>query len=942
MEEFLTKFKVEHGDTESRFIDLINMQKYNIPKDKHAEFWGLYCNDVDCNNQLSMALILDDKTPVQLGFNLCLKFEKSHFLHLDARKKSELLNNIDNYVCSLISGFQEIICKCFDLRQKKYELIACYLRCTSSNIFSENESRVEFRARIIFPYAKLPYITSLEFYTYAESQMKFYTSQGEGSLGIYISNPNETITFFSKKFWELYGSTPTYSIKPLLLHCIYGYINGSTRVKMDESVCFSLHDHLLVQNDILEIDEDYDSYWLPICFTPDYHEDNMIPKNGLFQNKTKQLPTSVQNVEEVTEIDEVRHLISMISILRTKDRCNWIDIGQGIFSALKGSNDGLDIFKHFTRKGDVFDDDDCEEMWEKYSDEYNDIGHLQFTKATLEWFVKEDSPENYETYREPKLKALLFEALSRPETGRIGSLFKAYYPFEYIFDNSEQIWYKFCGHRWVASSPDDVMNLIGEDFAKYLSKQHNGYSQKLANAANAETRSQNLSVTSMLNALLAKIEKITFKEQLLRELRLKYNCGKLPLYLDRNRDLTGTHNGVLDLRNCKYNGGKPIFRSGKPEDYISLYATTYIDKYTWDTPIVKDTLKYISEVFRNPNIRAHFWRRLASRLRGGNNDKKFVNCVGAGDNSKSGVHRLIEKMLRRYFCTTGTTYLTSPPKAATDPDPVLSRIVNCRYVVFPEPNIGEQIQEGTVKKLSGRDDVSFRDLFAKGTSIKTMEPMFMMVIVSNKLVPIYSPQGAIWSRALVEEYTSTWCAKDQLIKSNGEMMTYQEQYECGKFIRDDDFEKILPKMAPAALWICTRIYPEYYEKGLSPPQEVLQATENYRTMYNLYLRFIRDCLEKATVISDKKDEHGNFIILVDNNSFVSVNEAYMLFRKWFYDQKINTPLPDKLEFITEMEINMKKKATLIDDQKVFTGFKVSSSIKEQQNIANYDLIMKKN
>ena len=774
-----------------------------------------------------------------------------------------------------------------------------------------------------------------------------------------VINDYETITFLSNRYWLLYGSSSSYSIQSLPLYKIIGLVTGDNVVSVPPELTFNFNHHALVVKDTIEMDvnEPYDEYWLPIIFTPEFYEQDMIAKNNLFDRK-KNLPSasssfanngnnmysehdknSLQSI--AIRVDEIRALVSMLSPYRVSDRCSWVDIGQSIYSALAGSEEGLDIFKHYTIKAtSVFSsssssssssniavtDEDCHTVWNDLADDWSDTGRLQYTKATLEWMVRQDSPQYYECYREPKLRSLLFEALTKPETGTIGALFRAYYPFEYMFDNKEQMWYKYCQHYWLPCSPDDVMTLMNDDFINYLCRQQLEYSVKLNNSQSAEFRAQNLNVSSLINNLLMKMNKIVFKEQLLRELKVRYSTSVLHTYLDRNRDIFGCQNGVLDLRCVDLvRGIKPRFRPGKPEDFLSKHGTTYPADFTIDTPIVQECLKYISEVFRNYNIRQHFWRRMASVLKGGNTDKKFVNCVGSGDNSKTALCRLIEKAFKTYYCTASSTYLTSPPKGATDADPVMSKIINCRYVVFPEPNLSESVQEGTVKRITGRDDVTYRDLFQKGAVMKTEEPMFKTVIVSNKLVPIHTQQRSIWNRALVETYQSAWVHESELRKPNGEIMTYEEQYAIGKFLCNDEFERRLPKMAPAFLWLCVENYNEYCRVGLNPPREVLEATEEYRDSCNLYRRFIRDCLERDLLVTDNVDSQGQPITVINDNTFITVNETFSLFRRWFYDQKINIPVPEKAEFIGEMEHNMRKKTVMNENQKVFTGFKISPS-----------------
>jgi len=960
MEEFLAAHQTTQDDNSATLVDLIGYQRYKMTDNEAGEFWRHYCKAVEDYNQMSLAHMLKPTDSVQLGFNVNLKFDANNFNRLTDMAHSNLLRNIDKYVHTLIAGFQDIIMKSFQLHEGRFELISCYLRhkLPQQCFVATDKARVEFSARVIFPYAKVNYGLVGEFYTFAETQMRFSTSKCQEIVGLTITNDYDTMSFLSGKHWLLYGSCQSYSAISLPLYKIISCINDDAVIYMEADVAFNLNHHPLITCDVVDIgDEDYVDYWLALIFTPEFYEHDMIVQDGLFNRKHAPAPNISQVSNRRTDkLEDIKTLVAMLSHKHVSDRCSWIDIGQAIFSSLEGSNEALDIFKNYTMKAltnsnryrrdnhdsdddddddndsdhdeTVVTDEDCDIVWSEFYDTYSDMGRMQYTRATLEWMVKQDSPQSYECYREAKLRTLLFEALSKPETGTIGALFKTYFPFDYLYDTREKLWYRFVHHHWIPCDETDILNTMNEDFVQYLCEKNNEYSNKLLNSQNPEFRAQNINVSSLINNLLIKMMKINFKKQLFEELKVRYACSWLHNYMDRNRDLFGCRNGVIDLRCVDVSRGiKPRFRFGKPEDYIHKHGTEYKPDYHWDHPDVKECMKYVSEVFRNSNVRNFFWRFMSSLLKGGNTDKKYINHVGGGDNSKTALHRLIEKAYKSYFCTSSTTYLTMPPKGADAPDPVMSRIINCRYVVFPEPNINEIIQEGTLKRITGRDDVTYRDLFQKGNVMKTEEPMFKTGLVSNQDVKVFTQQPSFWNRALKLEYLSAWVDESELRKQDGSLMSYEEQYSIGKFLRNDDFERKLPKMAPAFLWLCVEYYLQYCEIGLAPPAEVLAATEEYKTACNYYRRFIRDCLERDLLVTDQKDSHGQPVTVINDASFVTVNECYTIFRKWFYDLQSRNPIPEKADFIVEMERVMRKKTSMTEDnQKVFTGFKLSASI----------------
>lgn len=79
--------------------------------------------------------------------------------------------------------------------------------------------------------------------------------------------------------------------------------------------------------------------------------------------------------------------------------------------------------------------------------------------------------------------------------------------------------------------------------------------------------------------------------------------------LDRNPNLIGFNNGIFDLK-------KGVFRSGSPEDYVSLsVGYDYVEHCDQD-PNVKSVLEYFELVFPDEDTRDYVFRLLASVLDG--------------------------------------------------------------------------------------------------------------------------------------------------------------------------------------------------------------------------------------------------------------------------------------------------------------------------------------
>ena len=98
--------------------------------------------------------------------------------------------------------------------------------------------------------------------------------------------------------------------------------------------------------------------------------------------------------------------------------------------------------------------------------------------------------------------------------------------------------------------------------------------------------------------------------------------------MDSNPYLIGFNNGIYDL-------DSGTFRSGKPEDYVSMSVEyDYVD-FNGNEPVFDDLDRYFKNLFKNIEIREYVLRSLASRLEGQNNNCQINIWTGSASNGKS-------------------------------------------------------------------------------------------------------------------------------------------------------------------------------------------------------------------------------------------------------------------------------------------------------------------
>ena len=277
-------------------------------------------------------------------------------------------------------------------------------------------------------------------------------------------------------------------------------------------------------------------------------------------------------------------------------------------------------------------------------------------------------------------------------------------------------------------------------------------------------------------------------------------------------------------------------------------------------------------------------------LYSGNIDKIFPIWTGEGNNSKSILVRLIETALGSYAVKLPYTLITETDKDSNRATPALIHSRGAKVAFLQEPNKNRPIQSGPVKEITGHDTMYVRDLFQKGSKIVEMEITIVPILVTNRIPDIPDCQPAVWERTNVIEFSSRW--------GRDAPEDPKDQYVQGLFKINRFFDREIPKMAPAFLWIMAQKYEDYIQNGLDPPDDVLQATENFRVSNNKFIHFTRDCINQVVDINGQ----------IDLEARLDLNQLYEAYRKWYLDQQFKEKVDNKSQFRENLEMVWRQKA----------------------------------
>lgn len=872
--------------------NIISKSFFQVPVNDIESFWIKYCEAIKTGQSMYIAEVIPNTTQsIQLGFDIFFAFERS-YMSLTAPAITQIIANIHEYVKRIISIVQSSLNNFF--KTETSECMACYLTRSDDYILTFTPSQVEYKGRIVFPYAFVQRIHIEQFYRAVMSQLQLQSSHLNTLFEVPLINGLDTL--FKPITLEhnvLYGSCDKFDEQPLRLVHIYGYLSNYMDVPMSIDKAFIPQMHNLVKTGhINQATLEYYSnmyglgFWLPLFFTLGYYSKTIIDR-GSFILPNSMPKITIKTIQESgdnqSKMERIRTLLSMIDVNRVEADWSWYDIGQAIFSVDSGPT-GLALWKYVTMRSDYKDENDCEEKWYTFTED------SMVTMATIEWFAYKDNPKQFEQFYQREVKTAIAEATSNQQETPIAKAFRACFPFEFAcasFENS--IWFYYTSSHWVQD--DGTAQLITYLTKKFVPRLE-AYRAELTretstNSYDVEAKSRNENTIGQLTELIKKLNGGPFKERLCRDLRIQYYNPQFSKYMDSDPHFTGCINGVIDLRSGEY-----VFRQGKPEDYITLSTgKAFPMTYTWETPVVQDTLRYIEQVFRSPSLRDYFWRFMGKILYSGNIDKVFPIWSGDGNNSKSMLVRLIECALGKYAMKIPCTLLTEVKKDADKPNPSMARSRGRKIAFAQEPTKDQNMQSGTIKELTGHDSMYIRDLFQKGSQVTEIEVSITICLITNRIPDIKDCQKAIWERTQVVTFSSQW--------SHNAPEDPNEQYNQGRFKMDNRFEEKLVRLGPAFLWIMANKYKEYYEQGLNPPPEVTNDTNSFKQQNNKIYRYMDQCI--VTVGVD-----GN-LDLINTSVCMTLDELYGFYKEWYKAGEWSERISNKIQFKEDWEsINNRK------------------------------------
>ncbi|TKB74205.1 MAG: hypothetical protein E8D46_10165 [Nitrospira sp.] len=205
-----------------------------------------------------------------------------------------------------------------------------------------------------------------------------------------------------------------------------------------------------------------------------------------------------------------------------------------------------------------------------------------------------------------------------------------------------------------------------------------------------------------------------------------------PNAFDADPWLFSVVNGVLDLRTS-------TFRERQRGDLITKQSSVAFDPSascpTW--------LQFLARIFRDDHELIGYIQQVTGYcLTGLTVEQAFFLLWGSGSNGKSTLLKVLLKLFGAYgLQTPADTFLSRTQDGRATPD--LARLQGARLVVAIESDEGCRLAEGTIKQMTGGDNITARRLYAE---VIEFEPTHKILFATNHKPRVRDNTHAMWRR----------------------------------------------------------------------------------------------------------------------------------------------------------------------------------------------------
>ncbi|NJO54713.1 MAG: hypothetical protein HC829_07615, partial [Bacteroidales bacterium] len=294
--------------------------------------------------------------------------------------------------------------------------------------------------------------------------------------------------------------------------------------------------------------------------------------------------------------------------------------------------------------------------------------------------------------------------------------------------------------------------------------------------------------------------------------------GIPPSALDADPMLINVLNGTLDVR-----------KRGDGEPYVQLRPHQRADRLSKLAPVTYDPAAtcptfdaFLAEIVPSSTTRRFLLAWFGYSLTGDASEQVLAFLYGRGKNGKSTLVDAVANVAGDYGATLPIETFLEQGRARRggEATPDLATLPGVRFLRTSEPEKGAKLAEALIKQLTGGEEIRARHL---NRDFFAFKPVFKLTMSGNYRPRIDGTDTGIWRRVMLVPFEVT--------------------------IPDEKRDRHLPeKLKAEASGILNRLLDglvDWLDNGLVRPDEVVEATETYRTDSDPLGRFLSQCTEPA-------------------------------------------------------------------------------------------------
>ena len=344
----------------------------------------------------------------------------------------------------------------------------------------------------------------------------------------------------------------------------------------------------------------------------------------------------------------------------------------------------------------------------------------------------------------------------------------------------------------------------------------------------------------------------------IRQVRISTNDDRISKIMDKEATTMGVENGILKIHNS---GIVELLEGYQPQEYVSKHSPTRYVKFQPDNPRVKRVFMFLRTRFRDIEYDAFgmYLLILCCSLDGHAPPSIFPIQYGPGSTGKTaGVNLHMNVLGPDYACAPATELWTRPPPSAEKASPGFLMLMDSRFAACNELGPGEEFYGPTLKKTTGNDPITARNLYDKTSRserIKAVQLCTTNVIASVKECGP-SMERRLKVIPVMQQYFPKGSVMYKKFKSSGAKPADPQFSSGSKFMRSSKTrEAYLSILVEAA-----KIYRYKYKSDISNYQSysVRKHTADYFIEQNTLVMFLAEKL-----VAVKSDDSINIIDVMD-------------------------------------------------------------------------------